>query len=177
MHTDTRHIRSGLVRALAVLAVAPLLVAACGVNNPFAPAAAHNQDPEQMRLKWAQCMRAHGVNVPDPGTQSGPTRIEGSDPQQLQNAENACKQYRPSGGVNGGRADPKVLDAMTKFAQCMRDHGIPMQDPQATNGGGIRISGGDSGTGGGPKGDPESDQFKQAQQACQHYMDQVRPKS
>jgi hypothetical protein len=163
MHSGTR--------ALMVLAASMLMAAGCGVANPFAPSnAAVRDNANQARLlKWAQCMRQHGVNVADP--QNGTIRIQatggpdGSGQQQLQAATEACKQYQPNGGQSSGPPSQQALDSATKFAQCMRDHGIPMQDPQVS-GGGIRIGGG-----GGPNAiDPNSDQFKQAQQACQRFM-------
>ncbi|HKF16701.1 MAG TPA: hypothetical protein VKF14_05865 [Candidatus Dormibacteraeota bacterium] len=175
MQTETSRFSGGLRRALVVLATAPLLACAC-VGNPFAPkdtAAQQKHDVEQMALKWAQCMRDHGVNVPDPG-QGRPVRIqaEAQDQQQIQDAMNACQRYQPKGGNGPGKVDQKTLDQLTKFAQCMRDHGIPMQDPKAS-GGGVQI------TGGGPGSvEPDSDQFQQAQQACQHYLpSEMQPKS
>jgi hypothetical protein len=164
MQTETSLFSGGLTRALVILAAAPLLVTAC-VGNPFAPkdtAAQQKQDAEQMRLKWAQCMRDHGFNVPDPG--QGGVQIQGQDEQKFQDAMNACKQYAPNGGNGPGKIDQKTLDQLTKLAQCMRDHGIPMQDPQAS-GGGVKIE-----AGGADAVDPNSDQFKQAEQACQQYM-------
>jgi hypothetical protein len=179
------------VRTLATLVLVPALVAAC-VSNPFAPKSPTGQNSEQMRLEWAQCMRQHGVNVSDPnqsgnlvvgptpdagagGTGAGNTgpsgTVDAGGDQVFQAALNACKQYQPNGGQGSGQPDPRMLDAATRFAQCMRDHGIPMQDPQAS-GGGVRMSGGGPGA---P--DPNSDQFKQAQQACQHYLDQVKRRS
>jgi hypothetical protein len=167
MQTQTTNFPGALARALACLVVAPLLLGAC-VGNPFAPkdtAAQQKKDAEQMRLKWAQCMRDHGIDVPDPG-QNGAVTIKGADAQQFQDAQNACKKYAPNGGNGPGKVDQKTIDQLTKFAQCMRDHGIPMQDPD-TSGGGVRMT-----TGGGGAVDPNSDQFQQAQQACQQYMPQ-----
>lgn len=165
MQTETRLSRQGMARALAVLAAAPLLVTAC-VGNPFAPkdtAAQQKHDAEQMQLKWAQCMRDHGVNVPDPG-QGGGVNVQIQDEQQLQDAQNACKKYQPNGGNGPGKIDQKTLDQLTRFAQCMRDHGVPMPDPQ-TSGGAVKIQAGSQGSV-----DPNSDQFKQAEQACEQYM-------
>src|SRR5205085_4320595 len=48
-------------------------------------------------------------------------------PPEMQAAMNACKQYQPQGSRRNGPPDQKTPDAMTKFAQRMRDHGIPMQ--------------------------------------------------
>ena len=188
-----------VIRMAVVLAAATALVAACGVANPFAPAAAANKSQDQL-LKWAQCMRQHGVNVPDPvngritvqnggagGAQPGGSGSGGStagsggdggnvttgpDPNsaQFQAAQNACKQYAPNGGKAGGQPTQQQLDQMTKFSQCMREHGIPMSDPQVQSGGGvsIRVSAPPGGPGQGL--DPNSDQFKQAQAACAKYQ-------
>jgi hypothetical protein len=191
-------IQSG-IRSLVLLAAAIAVVAGCGVANPFAPAStASSANSEARALKWAQCMRSHGVNVADPGP-NGTVRIQanaganggtrtttggaaapnpsgtpdpnGGPPPEIQAAMDACKQYAPNGGLAGGPPSQAQIDAATKFTQCMRDHGIPVQDPQAGSSG-IRIGGG------GPNpADPNSDQFRQAQQACQHYLDQARPKS
>jgi len=195
------NIRGG-AGALVALAVATLMAAACSVANPFAPSnAAARSNAEQLALKFAQCMRQHGVNVSDPsgnggvriqstgappgssspgsgagssagtGTTSGGQNGSGpaADPT-VQAAMDACKQYRPDGGRSSGPPSQQMVDAATKFAQCMRDHGIPMQDPQVSgNRVAIQSSPGAF--------DPSSDQFKQAQQACQHFMDQARPKS
>jgi hypothetical protein len=172
-------------RAVVVLAAALLLGAACSVANPFAPSnASAKQNAQEMALKFAQCMRQHGVNLPDPGA-NGAFQINGraagaspapkDEPQtggpqgidiqssQFQAAQQACKQYEPNGAQGANGPSQQQLDAMAKFAQCMRQHGIPMQDPKAS-GGGISISASPGSV------DPGSDQFKQAQQACQHLM-------
>jgi hypothetical protein len=64
----------------------------------------------------------------------------------------------PSPGASG---NPE--DAMLDFAQCMRDNGVDMPDPQ-TGGGGVRIGIGENGI------DPQSETFQAAQQACQHFL-------
>ncbi|TMC11365.1 MAG: hypothetical protein E6J41_06185 [Chloroflexi bacterium] len=188
-----------VIRMAVVLAAATALAAACGVANPFAPASANSSNQDQM-LKWAQCMRQHGVNVPDPvngritvqnGGPAGGTGgaqpsgsggstgdpggdggkvANGPDPNsaQFQAAQNACKQYAPNGAKGGGQPTQQQLDQMTKFSQCMRDHGIPMSDPQVQSGGGVSIR--VSPPPGGERIDPNSDQFKQAQQACARYQ-------
>lgn len=175
-------------KALVVLAALPLLAAACTVANPFAPAgAADRANAEQMRLKWAQCMRQHGQDVPDPGpdgtirrtqTSDGPeggagaARTGGPNPDsaEFQAAVDACKQYEPNGGQGVGKPDQQTIDQLTKFSQCMRDHGIPMSDPQVQGGGGIGITvspGPDSVA-------PDSEQFQAAQKACQQYQPKPR---
>jgi hypothetical protein len=159
-------LRGSLALLLAPLLV-PLLASACSVANPFAARGASAQDEERAALKWAQCMRAHGVNVPDPGGATPGAVATPGDDAQLQDAESACKQYRPNGGSASRSPDPKTVDAIARFTQCMRDHGIPMQDPGTGGHVGSVISADQAGSG--P--DPNSDQFKQAQKDCQHYMD------
>ncbi|TDW79543.1 hypothetical protein [Kribbella sp. VKM Ac-2566] len=125
-------------------------------------------------FKFAQCMRDNGIkNWPDPqsddGTGSksgGPAKVigpEGVDPKTVQETMQKCKQYLPNGG-EPPENDPAQLEQMRKFAQCMRENGLPKYpDPDA---------------GGGNQGlpreiDPNSAEFKTAQEACKKYM--VRP--
>jgi hypothetical protein len=67
----------------------------------------------------------------------------------------------PTGDDDEADLDPE--DAMLKFAQCMRDHGVDMDDPKP--GGGINING---------EGLSES-QMNAAQKACQKWMDMAEP--
>jgi hypothetical protein len=167
--------RRNVIHVTLALAAAVALGAACGVANPFSPAAATATKQDQL-LKFTQCMRQHGVDMPDPVNgairfsrtpapgQTAPAvyaPIE-ADPQ-FQAAQNACKQYLPDGGNGSGQTSQQQLDQATRFAQCMRDHGVPMQDPKA-EGGGITFQGVAPGV------DPKSPQFQQAQQACAKYL-------
>jgi hypothetical protein len=73
----------------------------------------------------------------------------------------ACEQYLPNGGAPPSLS-PQAIDQLRKYAQCMREHGTQMSDPDP-NTGGIRVGGG-SGDKTQVLNDPN---FKQAQQACQ----------
>jgi hypothetical protein len=146
-----------------------------GCSNPSATKPTQKDNEAQM-LKFAQCMRDHGVQVSDPRTsgQGGNIQIQGggSGPNsgltqdQLQQAQDACKQYLPSGGNGPGQLDQKKKDAFLKYAQCMRDHGINFPDPQFDSNGNVRvqIQGGEGGV------DPRSQTFQDASKACQHFM-------
>jgi hypothetical protein len=174
MQTVTNPSPRGPARALAVLVLAPLLASAC-IGNPFAPkdtAAQQKRDAEQAQLKWAQCMREHGINVPDPGPNRGGLQVQVTDQQQFDDAQKACQRYMPKGGNGPGKLDPKVVDQLTKFAQCMREHGIPIPDPQVSSDGAVQIKSGDPGAI-----DPGSDQFQQAEQACKQYAPKGGPTS
>jgi hypothetical protein len=131
-----------------------------------------SEDPQQRALDFARCMRAHGVDMPDPevdeqgrirmrvgaGPGGGGTR---PDPRKLEAAQQAC------GGLMGGgdgdrQLDPAERDAMVAFARCMREHGIDMPDPSG-DGLTLRRDGDD-----GP--DPESEEFQEAERACDHHL-------
>jgi hypothetical protein len=144
-------------------------------------------DPEAAMQAFTACMREHGVDVQSAtvsagaggGGATGPVTntskgAAGDKPRSVDKdafaaAERACKSFLPQGGVNGpgGEIDPEFQDKMLAFAKCMRDHGIDLPDPQFGNGGNtITIGGPDDGSGDGPKLDPESQAFQDAQTAC-----------
>jgi hypothetical protein len=163
-----------------LLMVAGLAVSACGAKQsgtgvaslPNGSASAHaSASPAGDALKYAQCMRAHGIaKFPDPGA-DGTITInpgDGVDPNsdQVKTAAEACKAYAPTGGGAPGakKADPHEQEKDLAFAKCMRDHGIAgYPDPTTRDDGSLSW--------GLPKGtDINSDQFKAAQQACKSLL-------
>jgi len=92
-------------------------------------------------IKYAQCMRQHGINMPDPQGNGRIAAIAGVDPkdpagaQKAQAANTACAKDLP----NGGKPTAVDLQKQLKFAQCMRQHGVNEPDP-SPNGGGQGIS-------------------------------------
>jgi hypothetical protein len=148
-------------RALAVLAVPALLAAGCGglpsIGNQDA-----NQNSDAQTLKFVQCMQQHGINAQSGnnghsvairahvGDKNAPSQ------QQVQAAQQACKQYEPGGGKSSGQPNAQQMDQMTKYVQCVNQHG-----------GNAKVQGNGIEEGPGPGG-PE--QQRQADQACQKYM-------
>jgi hypothetical protein len=65
-------------------------------------------------------------------------------------------------------------EALLAFAQCMRDNGIDMDDPQVGGLGQRGFFGGGPGGNGGDI-DPRSEEFRTAQQACDVYLEASRP--
>lgn len=117
-------------------------------------------DPGQRALRFARCLREHGVNVPDPDP-GKPGQIPlggpGTDQQKMQEAVQACRQFSPIGGSPPSADHPAGREARLKFAACMREHGVEnWPDPSAASGP-VMI---------GPEltGDPD---FESAAQACQ----------
>ena len=164
--------------AAALLATAALGLAACGGDDPEdagassggAPAA-DDAEARQARVDFAQCMREHGIDFPDPGSDGGPVKFEyRGSPEKMEAAQEACKEF-------SDKARPQLSDeqqaefkeAALEHARCMRDHGIDFPDPQfpAEGGAQIRLERG--------KVDPDDPEFKAAQEACGDIMEEVRP--
>jgi hypothetical protein len=129
---------------LLLLAV-PLLLAGCGAApttsgiasaggaaaQPTASASAP-ADRGEAQLKFAQCMRENGVDMADPNG-SGTIRIQSKKGEQgkTEKAMEACRHLmKDVVGDKGAAPDPKRLDEMSKYAQCMRENGVDMPDPE-----------------------------------------------
>jgi hypothetical protein len=133
-------------------------------GKPTSSAKAGQSNDQASGLKFAQCMREHGVpDFPDPEGSGVQIRLpEGADPQKVDAAMQQCNQYLPNGG-EAQKADPQVLEQQRKFAQCMRDNGVPkFPDPDAN--GGIKITDGQGDV------DPNDPTVKAAQQTCAKYQ-------
>jgi len=178
---DDRRPARAMAALLSLLAVV-LLVVACGGggkspgvaqigSQTSTTTAARQGSDKDVALKFAQCMRQHGVaDFPDPNS-SGQIAIQASggpggsdlDPNSstFQAAQEACKAYSPEGASPAQKAENRA--AMLKYSQCMRSHGISdFPDP---TGRGLQIRatpGGDL--------DPNSPAWQKAQEACKKDM-------
>ena len=185
--------------ALAVLAIATLAacsgaaanpsgVASLGSQSPDPASSAEPQasmDPEEAALAFAECMRDHGVDMPDPQVGSnGEFRVtvnggRGSlDMEQMQAAQEACQDLMPGPMGEPRELTPEEKDAMLGFAQCMRDNGIDMPDPVFEGGGMVRIGGGPASAGDGGEGpafDPRSKDFQAASETCRTEFGELMP--
>jgi hypothetical protein len=156
-----------------------LTLAACG-GDPASSA----KDPDtafEGALKFAKCMREHGVDVPDPKQDAGggvrltlkSGRNGQGSPAKVEAAQKACGKYMKAGG--GKRPDAatqaRMQDAQLAFARCMRRHGMDMPDPVFTKDGGS-VTRMRKGKDGGVS--PESPVFKKAEAACEHLLDAAR---
>jgi hypothetical protein len=86
--------------------------------------------------KFAQCMRDHGVDMPDPDPNGGGglrKLSRNQNPGTLSKALDACRSVAPPALRNPD--DPKIQEAFGKFAKCMRDHGVDVPDPDPALGG------------------------------------------
>jgi hypothetical protein len=138
--------------------------------------AVSQEDREQALLDYAECMRDHGIDMPDPKISSdegGGILIEQEagadmDPESdgFQQANEACQPILDD-AMGEIEVDPEqqaeMREQLLEFAQCMRDHGIDMEDPVFDENGRVQIK--TNGPVGG--GDPRDDEdFQAAQEAC-----------
>jgi hypothetical protein len=175
-----------LASALTLLGTAALAQGVVTLETPAPPGtqpsaapgatAAPPSDPQEAMLAYVECMRDHGVDMPDPEfTADGRVtmRIGG--------------EGRPAAGAAGGPGDPAFQEAQEAcgslmqgtvrdldpeqqaemqaralaFAECMREHGVDMPDPQFDENGGVGIMIG------GPDAPPiDAETMQAAQEAC-----------
>jgi hypothetical protein len=174
---------SAMTRAplLLVAAVGTLALAGCGGGDPKSASSAKDKAFDGA-LKFARCMREHGVDIPDPqqggggavkigGPGAGKLRAKPGDAK-LKTAEQACGKYLKQGG---GRApDPaeraRMQDAFVRYARCMRSKGVNMPDPKVSTGGGGVAFEFRAGSGGAK---PDAPKFKTADKACHSILGAV----
>ena len=132
------------------------------------------KDPQQAGLDFARCMREHGVDVPDPepgegglikigpGPGGASQAVEQPFDPDFEEADKACRHLLADLIPDGeGPTDPEAQDRALKFAQCMREHGVDMPDPEFRGGAiALKIEGAD----------PQSPTFQEAQKACAEFF-------
>jgi hypothetical protein len=119
--------RRALLRP-AVLAVLAVSVAGCsGSGRGPTTDSVHEQ-----AVKFAECMRSNGVTgFPDP-TGSGALTIDGvvngssldPDGAAWKSAIRVCRHLEPA-GFTGAKVTPEQRTVRLRFAQCIREHGVP----------------------------------------------------
>jgi hypothetical protein len=184
MIRSVRSVAAGvlLLTALAACSASPTSSDGVATLESAAPAGASAEPsaslaPEDAMLAFAACMREQGIDMPDPEIVDGPgggggriTFGDGGgtarDQEKFQAAMEECDEFLEQAREARGEIDPEQLDRMLEFAGCMREHGIPMPDPNAD--GGIRIQRNADGnaTNGDDLFDPESPEFQAAEEAC-----------
>jgi hypothetical protein len=132
---------------------------------------------EDASLAYGECMREHGVDLPDPqtsqGGEGGPKFSSGGGggnvargpdgiSEEFQAAHEECKSILEDAGALIGppsaEEQAEMQDKLIEAAQCMRDRGHDVADPQVSSDGGVTISGGP------PAADDE--QFQQDFEEC-----------
>jgi len=168
---DARTRRTAAV--VAALAVAALLVAACGgvSSHPSGSGASSDQNVAVVLDSYASCMRGHGVpnfyftHLAAPPSAPPPGEFvlgyhgwfaEADSNAQFQSAQKACQHLLPFGNASSSETHQEFLNAL-KAAECMRSHGYPDWPDPNPNVGGVWV----------PTGvDTKSTQFQAAARTC-----------
>ena len=156
--------------SLLVALAATLFLVACGAEeDPSKPASAQTQEAKNRKamLDLARCMRANGVDMPDPEFNGGRVtqRMKGGNPDKMRAAEKACEKYRSQiKAPEMSAADKEEFKkAALANARCMREHGIDFPDPVFDPNGGARVKID-------KRLNPEGAKFQAAQKACEKTM-------
>jgi hypothetical protein len=153
--------------AVMAVAVTSLVLAACGGDEGSGGGKSAQERMEEYALENAECLRRHGVDVPDPKPGQG-LLMDSRDvnPEKFERAQRACEKElgKPPVPELSEEEQREFREAALKFARCMRAQGIDMADPTFGANGEVRIKV----TGGGdPEGDPA---FKAAEAKCSRYQ-------
>jgi hypothetical protein len=154
--------------AVAAAAAVSVGLAACGGgSDDGSDAAAAKAKAQDAMLKFARCMREHGVQMDDPKPGGGVMfrSQAGADMSRMEAAQKACEKYMRGAIKQPSKAQQaSIKENALKFSKCMRDHGVDFPDPEF-DGGKVKI-----GPGPGSGFNPDDQSVQAAQQACQHFM-------
>jgi hypothetical protein len=176
---------AGRVVAVAVLAGAAVLAAGCSSGpgvTPVASLSGHaaasspqaltEAQSDQNMISFTRCMRGHGVQMPDPFHRPGHAGLSIDMPSRgpaTNGAYAVCNHYIQANitAKQAGAAAQAAphLPALTRYAQCMRNHDINMLDPTQLgelNLGHVPGITSDFGR--------YSPQFRAADAACRHFL-------
>jgi hypothetical protein len=84
------------------------------------------RDPMAQAIKFAACMRKHGVpDFPDPRTSAtGNVTLVVPDSPKAKAAQQTCRRLLPGEGAAPASEQAQRLASLLKYAQCMRKHGV-----------------------------------------------------
>jgi hypothetical protein len=186
--------------AALVALTASLAIVACGGSSPKSSGSSANAASLRSEgLKFAACVRAHGVpDYPDPSASTGAGQIRATpnkmtvnghtlseSPRLVQKAMQRCQKDAPEakGPPISAAQLAKLKAGALAMAKCMRANGVPnFPDPTVGTGPGghgvsvgIRAGGPKSKNSSGAALNPQSPTFKAAQKKCQPLMTKVLP--
>jgi hypothetical protein len=154
----------------AVLMTTAVGVAACGAEPGADDGSTGDRqdDMQEAALKFARCMREHGIDMDDPQPGQRGIRLtqpKGVSPQKMKAADEACRKYLEAVKPPqlSEEEQKEFREAALANAQCMRDHGITnFPDPtfDADGAAGIKLDK-KSGL------NPDDPKFQAAQKACE----------
>ena len=139
-----------------------------GATDGTGAATTERQDPLEAALEFARCMRAHGIDMPDPSAGGGISlTVEPGDEEKLEEAQKACQPILQNAESPLSEEQQQAMqDAQLAFAKCMREHGIDYPDPQFGENGMVTQQGGTNI-------DPNDPDFKEAEDACRPIIEEA----
>jgi len=138
-------------------------------NSSSGSGEASPKDRREAELKFAQCMREHGIDMPDPVNGRFDLKVKPGDQRKAEDAQKACGKFLQNVAPHlSEEQQAKMRQAALDYAKCMREHGIDMADPQFQEGGGMTMRMPEHTRADDPK-------FKDAQKACEPILRAARP--
>jgi hypothetical protein len=140
-------------------------LAGCSASNGSAGATTTTSGRQAAAAVWRElvrCARANGMpNLPDPQIDSnGRASFPNGTPEPPASVRRACQSIYdrlPASARDDEERPPADMQALLRFARCMREHGVAdFPDPDAE--GNFRAQAGAT--------NPETPKFKSAMQAC-----------
>ena len=137
------------------LALCVAALAACGGGGASSGGGAKTE--EEAGLEFAECMRAHGVEMEDPKAGEA-IDLGGEDDPTTQKALAACDgKLGESGQELSAEEGEEFKEGWLEFAKCVREHGVDMADPEFLGPGKVHLD----------RSATESPAFEEAREACQ----------
>lgn len=133
---------------IAALAAIPLMLAALAACADADPPASEGSSAgqesssavsrEDYQLAFAGCMREHGIDMPDPDADGSIAIDVGGDVDAFNTATEACiaelgSPPAPEGG-GGSVSDEERIAEYLAIAECFREHGVEVRDPEPDGG-------------------------------------------
>ncbi|MFE3460205.1 hypothetical protein ACFXKD_21880 [Nocardiopsis aegyptia] len=128
------------MRALTLTAVtaaaAGLLLTGCGAlgEETGGPGAEEEVSMEEAMVDFAGCMRDKGFDMPDPQGEDGVISLPAVDPEdeEYMDAMTECEDLLPVD--ENAPSDEEVFEENLRMAECLRENGIDVEDPERGQG-------------------------------------------
>jgi len=147
------------------LALCAVALVACGGGGAGSSGGGETASEEEAALEFTECLRAHGVEVEDPKPGQKNIEVDGNDPT-TKKALTACNGKLGSAGQElSSEENVEFREGALALAQCFREQGIDMGDPEFLGPGKFHLD--IAGI------DTESPAFKAAQEACDEELPEL----
>lgn len=137
-----RRRKLGGIAALLAVPMLAIGLAACSPtassgDNPTSDSGSGQQlTNTEWQLKYAECMRGEGIDMPDPSENgSVAMNLNDADMEAIQAAAEICQgklgEMPPMSAEEQAAAEQEYLEWVRGVAECYRENGFDMPDPQA----------------------------------------------